>query len=251
MISLRNLLEEATAIFEKDAEQLIASKVAKKLGLTYKGFGRWADPQSNKIVAKTIDGKLVKVAPEEPNAQPAYGKGGEYDTGRNMTQLAKKVDAPSGRPFTDKQANNGTYLKTNKKLIQTLQKNKDRIDNDDAMLAKATGMIKKMNVTQGVHPNDVEYLDIIAQETGVEGLIRADQLIADTYNTKKKAFEVEVAQLDRRASRNNPDEYSTSMIEVDSLEDLWNNTKWTNTPHGDSWEYTPEPQEPDYDENDY
>jgi len=244
MISLRQLLEEATAIFEKDAEQLVASKVAKKLGLTYKGFGRWADPKTNKIVAKTIDGKLVKVAPEDEEGQSDYGKGGKYDTKRGMQQVTKKLDAPSGQPFTKPTGKPSSYAKTNTKLIQTLQKNKDRIDNDEAMLSKATDLVKKMNVTQGVRPEDIDYLDTIAQEYGVEGLVRADQLISDTYNVKTGEFNVEFDYLDRPATYDHPDEYATTNMTVDSLEELWDRVTWRNTPYGETWDF--EPPEPDY-----
>ena len=54
-----------------------ASDQAKKMGLIYAGYGRWKDPRTGKIVAKTIDGKLVKIEngeeltpePEEPELQ--------------------------------------------------------------------------------------------------------------------------------------------------------------------------------------
>ena len=44
-----------------------AAEQAKKLGLVYKGYGRWADPKTNTVVAITKNGKLYK-APEENTA---------------------------------------------------------------------------------------------------------------------------------------------------------------------------------------
>lgn len=38
-----------------------ASKEAHDLGLVYAGYGRWKDPNSGLIVAKTVEGKLVRV----------------------------------------------------------------------------------------------------------------------------------------------------------------------------------------------
>jgi hypothetical protein len=231
MISLRKLLEDATALLEKDAEQLIASKVAKKLGLIYKGFGRWADPQTNKIVAKTIDGKLVKIEPEDPDAAPEYGKDSKYDSKIGMRKTASKLDRPSGQPFLDKSTSGrSNYQKTKSKIIQTLQKNKDRIDNDDALLAKATNLVIKTNVTDGVRSDDIDYIGTIAQEQGVEGLIRADQLIGDTYNTRSKSFEIEVE---------NPKSGRFSNVSFDSLDELWKRVTWRNTPYGEVWELQP------------
>lgn len=45
-----------------------APEQAKQLGLTYAGWGKWKD-ESGKTVAKTVQGNLVKLSPEEASAE--------------------------------------------------------------------------------------------------------------------------------------------------------------------------------------
>lgn len=245
MISLRKLLEEATALLEKDAEQLVASKVAKKLGLVYKGFGRWAD-KTNKIVAKTIDGKLVKVEPEDPEAAPKYGKGSTNQSAMGMRQVTNKLDAPSGVPFgkDDKFKNR---RKTVSKIDSYLTQNKDKITGNPQAEAKAISLVKKIQLSQGLRPDDAEYLDTIAAEDGFDGVLRANRLIDDTL-TKNGDFQIEFDYLDRPASYNNPDEYATATRDFDTLEDVYGAVTWRTDRNGqETWDYEPEPVEPDYD----
>ena len=49
-------------IFKEDSP---AADQATQMGLVYKGFGRWADPRSNKVTHKTDGGRLTKVDPAQ------------------------------------------------------------------------------------------------------------------------------------------------------------------------------------------
>ena len=49
-------------IFNEDSP---AADQAKQLGLVYKGFGRWADPRTDKVTHKTDGGRLTKVDPAQ------------------------------------------------------------------------------------------------------------------------------------------------------------------------------------------
>mgnify|MGYP003653817052 CR=1 FL=1 len=49
-------------IFNEDSD---AADQAKQMGLIYKGFGRWADPRSNKVTHKTDGGRLTKIDPAQ------------------------------------------------------------------------------------------------------------------------------------------------------------------------------------------
>ena len=49
-------------IFKEDSP---AADQAKQMGLVYKGFGRWADPRSNKVTHKTDGGRLTKIDPAQ------------------------------------------------------------------------------------------------------------------------------------------------------------------------------------------
>ena len=49
-------------LFEEDGE---GAQQAKKMGLIYKGFGRWADPRTGKVTHKTDGGRLVAIEPQQ------------------------------------------------------------------------------------------------------------------------------------------------------------------------------------------
>jgi hypothetical protein len=55
--------------------EVSASEQAKQLGLVYGGFGGWIDPESRKVVARTVDGKLVRIEnDDENNGKPDLGR---------------------------------------------------------------------------------------------------------------------------------------------------------------------------------
>jgi hypothetical protein len=55
----------------KPIKESEASDQAAQLGLTYIGFGRYIDQTSGKVVAKSVDGRLVKLdVEEEPDMEP-------------------------------------------------------------------------------------------------------------------------------------------------------------------------------------
>ena len=64
---MKTLLDQITAEFLTDADSP-ATQQAKKIGLVSKGWGRWADPRTDKVTHKTQDDKLVPVdSTEEPS----------------------------------------------------------------------------------------------------------------------------------------------------------------------------------------
>lgn len=123
-------------------EETTAADQARQLGLEYGEFGRWLDPKTGKVVARTIDGKLVKVTPgEEEPSQQKQGKsndltmlydpsqddqgGGGAATSNDLPMLydpdqdyqdAGYTDLPSSNPFgagrpkiADVEQNNARY----------------------------------------------------------------------------------------------------------------------------------------------
>jgi predicted kinase len=73
--------ETTSKTTQSSSQESDAAKDAKKRGLIYKGFGRWAD-KSNTIVAKSENGKLVKIEEslsESKASEEAKRKGLEYD----------------------------------------------------------------------------------------------------------------------------------------------------------------------------
>ena len=75
-----------------------ASQQAKQMGLTYKGFGRWADPQTGKVTHKSDNGRLVAVdqqaQTQEPSGQqaPDGGQAGQAPDGTGEVPSDTKND---------------------------------------------------------------------------------------------------------------------------------------------------------------
>ncbi len=85
---------------------------AKKLGLTYAGWGKWMD-DSGDIVAKTVNGELVKLTAPEPAIDdddddtyelPDLGGDGDYQKGGHWNYQ------PSGAPGINPGWNKGMTL---------------------------------------------------------------------------------------------------------------------------------------------
>ena len=55
-------------------EESDAAKKAKALGLVSKGYGRWADPKTDKVVAQTVKGQLVPVGKKKVKKEPEKEK---------------------------------------------------------------------------------------------------------------------------------------------------------------------------------
>ena len=70
-------------------EESDAAKKAKSLGLVSKGYGRWADPKTDKVVAKTEKGQLVPVGKEKVKKEPEKEK---------PEEKPKKVKKPKEKP---------------------------------------------------------------------------------------------------------------------------------------------------------
>jgi hypothetical protein len=101
IIKLKSLIKEAPEPpkdpnVSSDSE---ATDQAHQLGLVSKGWGRWAD-KTGKIVAKTVQGKLVKLAPED------HEEGDNQFTERPSQGKLKKTGEPIDihRVTKDKQA---------------------------------------------------------------------------------------------------------------------------------------------------
>lgn len=94
----------AIAITEKPVKlsQLVTSLLneasdtaeqARKLGLVYSGYGRWKDPKTNKIAAKTINGQLVKVEDDGAEAGTMAAQQGAEPTQQGVAAV-DTADSP-------------------------------------------------------------------------------------------------------------------------------------------------------------
>lgn len=232
MISLAALLE--SGLNEKTGEQLLGSKVAKQLGLIYKKFGRWADPKEpNKIVAKTIDGKLVKLdTPEDdpgeprahtkPDGSPDYeANGRSSDTARrDRSSMGKAVrdmeKSPTPPPAAKKRA------KVENDIFGKIEKNLDKLSQNPKLLDAASSKMKK--VLSRVPNVDPEFLDSLSPEK----LLVSKQLV-DTSMNPDGTFSLEYESIPRNRRNsypsdvNPPSTYSqTRTADFDSLEDALN-----------------------------
>lgn len=125
-------VDEPAPSGKKPAEQ------AKELGLVYGGYGYWIDPKTKERVAQTIDGKLVKTAPEAPNdktvekpAEPKAPKDARYT---NPEQIPPIHPDPVAKKQLDKE--------TLKKLIKMVADRTD-LDVDPAVDKEMRALFKE------------------------------------------------------------------------------------------------------------
>ena len=88
-----------------------AADQAKQMGLVYKGFGRWADPRTDKVTHKTDGGRLVKVDPaqtkmglDDPSVEkePGHVTGKDPEAQARMKDMSPRHGAPSERETREK-----------------------------------------------------------------------------------------------------------------------------------------------------
>ena len=97
---LREILEEFGGEISDINESLdnlnevsAAAEKAKALGLVSKGYGRWADPKTDKVVAQTIKGQLVPIGKKKVKKEPEKEK---------PKEKPKKEKKPKSKPKVDK-----------------------------------------------------------------------------------------------------------------------------------------------------
>lgn len=116
-MKLKKLIE--AVLDEVDSE---AAAEAKQMGLVYKGYGRWADPKTNQVVAKTIQGKLVKIENGADDGSMAAQQGAE--PGVDSPVEADPVDSENPVPVVSTAlekmlaAAGGDSLKLRKALVK-------------------------------------------------------------------------------------------------------------------------------------
>lgn len=240
MIRLNQILQES--ITEKTGQQVLASKIAKNMGLVSKGWGRWADPQTGKVVAKTIDGKLVKVQPSDDPAanvdandptvdpyekQKAYNTDRNYDSARGEKQMARKLD-----PATSKAPEQMNRFERNKatydKYADHILKNATNLD--DQEYEKAGTLLRKIISSRPDVKVDPE---LVNDGFGPDEMAMMYKFIDDTANGHGGLSIPVVDSQDREGT-----------IDVDELNhDVWSNIDFAKD---GSWTYNPPPAEPDY-----
>ena len=88
-----------------------AADQAKQMGLVYKGFGRWADPRTNKVTHKTDGDRLTKLDPaqtklalDDPEVEkdPGRATGKDPEAQARMKDKSPRHGAPSERETREK-----------------------------------------------------------------------------------------------------------------------------------------------------
>ena len=88
-------MKKFSAFLSEAAKKSFASQDAEKLGLKHVGYGNYADP-SGKVTHRSVDGRLVKMSPEEIKQQQGNGSG--EDTGAAQApQDAGSISITFGR----------------------------------------------------------------------------------------------------------------------------------------------------------
>lgn len=227
MIRLKDLVLESSTISEKTGQEVLASKIAKKMGLVSKGWGRWADPQTGKIVAKTIDDKLVRVEPSD-DTEPT-NSADNFASAGSEKRMARKLD-----PKTTKAPEQMNRFQRNKatydKFANHILKNGDNLEGPE--YEKAGSVLRKIISTRPDVDVDPE---LVNDGFSPKEMAQMYKFIDDTA-TGQGGFSIDV--YDRKTDRD-------GVIEVDTLDhSVWNNVQFD--ARGD-WSYIPEPVAPDYD----
>jgi hypothetical protein len=184
MIKLKKLL------LESDSE---AAEQAHHLGLTAAGWGTWRD-QSGKTVAKTVQGKLVKLEPGE--AAPQQGGGGDAPP--------KPPAPPVGTGGNDDAPD------------EESQQSSAKLDKAKSMIAKS------IPAFQGSER-------FLSQLETAEELSNVLEFSRDTYNTKTNQFEIEV---DIQGASPSGWDDSFETVTFDSIEEVYPYLSWEKNPQG-------------------
>jgi hypothetical protein len=81
---------------ERPAGESEAAQQAHNLGLVSKPYGNWADPKTGKVVAKTVQGKLVKIEPTNA-AAGEDDDADDFDPEKELASLRKAYPSPAER----------------------------------------------------------------------------------------------------------------------------------------------------------
>ena len=178
-----------------------AADQAKQLGLVYKGFGRWADPRTDKVTHKTDGGRLTKVDPAQTKLaldDPEVEKDPPW-VQRKKDPLPSKSDprvtkdklpragAPGEPGFKEKRFAQRQHTKTAVKDIHSQIFNHDWTHDysDDPSVVKR-GAQEKTELLDTIAKSGFTYSQTkqIYRKAGGKRLKHGDTVAGETFTTK-------------------------------------------------------------------
>jgi len=110
-------------------EESDAAKKAKALGLVSKGYGRWADPKTDKVVAQTVKGQLVPVGKKKVKKEPEK----EPEKPKKAKKPKRKSDEEEWTPDSEKPV---TLEDGDRKKLKELESREDDLDDEEKQQLK-------------------------------------------------------------------------------------------------------------------
>jgi AraC-like DNA-binding protein len=182
-------------LLKKLREASGAADQAKQMGLTYKGFGRWADPRTDKITHKTDGDRLTKVDPtqtklglDDPSVEKDPGRkaGKDAETQARWKEKTARHGAPSERETREKRFARREQTKDTVKDIADQIHNHDWThDYSDDPSARRSGAQEKIKLIDTIAKSGFTYSQTkqIFRKAGGKTLKHGGTVAGETFTT--------------------------------------------------------------------
>ena len=180
-------------IFKEDSP---AADQAKQMGLVYKGFGRWADPRTDKVTHKTDGGRLTKVDPaqtkiglDDPEVEKDPGRkaGKDAETQASWKEKTPRVGAPDERETREKRfARRQQTTDTVKDIHSQIHDHDWTYDKSDDHSAWSKGEREENKLMDTIAKSGFTYSQTkqIFRRSGGKRLKHGDTVAGETFTTK-------------------------------------------------------------------
>ena len=180
-------------IFKEDSD---AADQAKQMGLTYKGFGRWADPRTDKVTHKTDGGRLTKIDPaqtkiglDDPEVEKDPGRkaGRDAETQAQWKEKTPRHGAPSERETREKRvARRQQTTDTVKDIAGQIHNHDWTYDKSDDHSVWKKGEREENKLMDTIAKSGFTYSQTkqIYRKAGGKRLKHGDTVAGETFTTK-------------------------------------------------------------------
>jgi hypothetical protein len=153
--------------------EMSPAETAKGLGLTYGGFGGWIDPKTRKVVARTVQGALVRVED---------GEGGPENLGRiNILSFDYELTKTDWN-------NPSEYIKKYAKMVDALMK----VDGDfvivcdEHQVREMADFMRRIGIRAGVKVKPIGLIDPDKVKEFAETKIKEGYTIIHFFDSDEK-----------------------------------------------------------------
>jgi len=173
-----------------------AADQAKQLGLLYKGFGRWADPRTDKVTHKTDGGRLTKIDPaqtkmglDDPSVEkePGRATGKDPEAQARMKDKSPRVGAPSERETREKRFARRQQTKdTVKDIADQIHDHDWTYDKSDDHSAWSKGEREENKLLDTIAKSGFTYSQTkqIFRDTGMRSTKHGKSVAGETFTPK-------------------------------------------------------------------